>query len=167
MTGADRGLRARGAASEVVLAPPSGKRASTVVARTGWWFYAPMGPLSEPREAKDGKVLKHEGRDADDKPMTRFGDPRPVPRPALAVATASSCMVILAGAAGVLGAPVVVGALGAAALGAVLSARGARPAEPRLLAPLPMGVPSSRAAVAAPRAGDLAATGQAVHTDAA
>lgn len=100
--------------------------------------------------------------------MTRFGDSRPVPRSALAVATTSSCVVICAGVAGVLGAPVVAGAMGAAAVAAILSARGARPAEPRLLAPLPMGKPSTRATVAAPRAGDLAATrGQAVHTDAA
>ena len=127
-----------------------------------------MGPASVPPEAKDGKVLKHEGGDADTEPMTRFGDPRPVPRSALAVATASSFLVIGAGAAGALAAPVVIGALGAAALGALLSARGTRPAETRLLAPLPMGVRSSRASVAAPRAGELASTGgQNVHTDAA
>jgi len=84
------------------------------------------------------------------------------------LATTSSCVVICAGAAGFLGAPVVVGAIGAAAVAAILSARGTRPAEPRLLAPLPMGKLSTRAAVAAPRAGDLAATcGQTAHTDAA
>jgi hypothetical protein len=62
---------------------------------------------------------------------------------------------------------VVVGALGAAALGAVLSARGQRPAEPRLLAPLPMGMATTRAHIIAPRAGEVAATGSAVHNDAA
>ncbi len=113
-------------------------------------------------------MLQRESRDADNKPMTRSGDPRPVPRSAVAVATTSSCVVICAGVAGVLGAPVVAGALGAAVVGAVLSVRGQRLPEADLLPPLPMGVPSSRAAVTAPRAGDLAATrGQAVHIDAA
>jgi hypothetical protein len=83
------------------------------------------------------------------------------------MATAASCVVIFAAAVGALSAPVVVGALGAAALGAVLSARGRRPAEPRLLAPLPMGMATTRAHIIAPRADELAATGSAVHNDAA
>lgn len=116
---------------------------------------------------RDEKPLQVADGDADTDRMTRFGGPRPVPRPALAVATASSCVVICAGVVGALGAPVVIGALGAAALAAVLSARGQQPDEPRLLAPLPMGMPSTRADIFAPRAGDLAATRPAAHTDAA
>jgi len=116
---------------------------------------------------QDEKPLQVAEWDADTEPMIRSGGPRPVPRPALAVATASSCVVICAGVVGALGAPVVAGALGAAALAAVLSARGQQPAEPRLLAPLPMGMPSTRADIVAPRAGELAAPPRAVHTDAA
>ena len=113
------------------------------------------------------KPLQVADGDADTELMTRLGGSRPVPRPALAVATASSRIVICAGVVGALGAPVVAGALGAAALAAVLSARGQQPAEPRLLAPLPMGMPSNRAEIVAPRAGDLAATRPDAHTDAA
>ena len=98
--------------------------------------------------------------------MTSFGGPRPVPRSAVVMATAASCAVIFAAVVGALSAPVV-GALGAAALGAVLSARGPRSAEPRLLAPLPMGMATTRAHIIAPRAGELAATGSAVPKDAA
>ena len=83
------------------------------------------------------------------------------------VAAAVSCVVIFAAVVGALSALVVVGALGAAALGAVLSVRGQRPAEPRLLAPLPMGMATTRAHIIAPRADELAATGSAVHNDAA
>ena len=79
------------------------------------------------------------------------------------MAAAVSCVVVFAAVVGALSAPVVVGALGAAAVGAGVSARGPRPAEPRLLAPLPMGT----ATIIAPRAGELAATGSAVPYDAA
>ena len=99
--------------------------------------------------------------------MTSFGGPRPVSPIALVVAAAASCVVIFAAVVGALSAPVVVGALGAAALGAALSARGQRPAEARLLAPLPMGMATTRAHIIAPRAGEVAATGSAVHNDAA
>ena len=116
---------------------------------------------------RDEKPLQVPDGDADTQLMTRFGGLRPVPRPALAVATASSCVVICAGVVGALGAPVVVGALGAAAVAAVLSARGQQPAEPRLLAPLPMGMAYTRADVGAPRARDLAAGRPDARTDAA
>ena len=99
--------------------------------------------------------------------MTSFGGPRPVPRSAVMMAIAASCVVIFAAVVGALSAPVVVGVLGVAALGAVLSTRGQLRAEPRLLAPLPMGMATSRAHIMAPRAGELAATGWAVHNDAA
>jgi hypothetical protein len=100
--------------------------------------------------------------------MTSFGGARRVPRSRLVVTTAAPCVVIFAAVVGALSAPVVVGALGAAALGAVLSARGQRPADrARLLAPLPMGMATTRAHIIAPRAGELAATGSAVHNDAA
>ena len=97
--------------------------------------------------------------------MTSFGGPRPVPRSAVVMATAASCVVFLAAVVGALSAPVVVGALGAVALGAVLSDRSQRPAEPRLLAPLPVGMATTRAHIIAPRAGELAAIGSAVHSD--
>ena len=151
------------------------------------WGWAAWPTCSSLRWAADGPGLKTPGRrviaagsisspsrgahdalqlgpwDADNTPMTSFGGPRPVPRSAVLMAAAVSCVVVFAAVVGALSAPVVVGALGAAVLGAVLSARSQRPAEPRLLAPLPMGT----ATIIAPRAGELAATGSAVHNDAA
>ena len=69
---------------------------------------------------------------------------------------------------GALSAPVMIGALGAAVLGAVRSARGHRPAEPRLLAPLPMGMATTRAHISSlPERANWPPPGTAVHNDAA
>ena len=100
--------------------------------------------------------------------MTSFGGARLVSRPAVAVASASSCALVCAAAIGAVTPPVVAGALGAAAVTAVLSARAARSGqgEHDLLTPLPMGQAPTGVTVIAPRARELAA-GRPARSDAA
>ena len=97
--------------------------------------------------------------------MTRFGGLGPISRPAVALASASSCAVVGAAAVGAMGPLVVVGGVCCAAATAVLSARDVRRhrSERPLLAPLPMGQDPSGLTVVAPRAGQLAAE-ESVHS---
>ena len=97
--------------------------------------------------------------------MTRFGGLGPISRPAVALASASSCAVVCAAAFGAVTAPVVAGAIGAAGLTALLSARGGRPHESTsgVLRPLPIGTATSHVTITAPRAGEVAEE-QSVHS---
>ena len=89
--------------------------------------------------------------------MTRFGGLGPISRPAVALASATSCAVVGAAAVGAIGPLVVVGVCGAAAT-AVLSARDGRRhrSQRPLLSPLAMGGAPSGVTIVAPRARDLA-----------
>lgn len=97
--------------------------------------------------------------------MTRFGGLGPISRPAVALASASSCAVVAAAALGAVTAPVVAGAVGAAALTALLSTQAGRAgrSKPSVLPPLPVGTAPSHVTVVALRAREVA-TGQAVHS---
>lgn len=86
-------------------------------------------------------------------------------RPAVLVAAASSCAVVLAAAFGALSTLVVAAALGAAGAAAVLSYREARP-EHLIHALRPLDEPSGPVVIRAPKAGEVAGAGQR-HTDAA
>ncbi len=128
---------------------------------------APGAPRLRSAPWPDGAEipLKSSTDDADTSPMTRFGGPFSLSRPAVALATVSSCAVVCAAFLGALTPPVVVGALGAAAVTGVLSARSARRQQPRrtILANLPVGTAPSAVTITAPRARDAAATGS-VHS---
>ena len=97
--------------------------------------------------------------------MRRFGGLDRISRPAVALASASSCALIGAAALGAVTPPVVAGAVGAAAVTAALSVRAGRPQEPRrsLLPDLAVGAPPSAVTITAPRASD-AATAPSVHS---
>ncbi len=90
--------------------------------------------------------------------MTRFGDLGPISRPAVALASASSCAIVGAAAVGAMGPVVIVGGVCCAAATAVLSARDVRRRRPerQLLPPLRMGQDSPGLTVVAPRARQLA-----------
>ena len=100
--------------------------------------------------------------------MTRFGGLGPVSRPAVALASASTCAVVGAAAVGATGPLVVVGGVCCAAAGAVLSARDVarrNRSERPLLSPLAMGGTTSGVTIIAPRACDLA-DAESVHSPA-
>ena len=90
--------------------------------------------------------------------MTRFGGLGPISRPAVALASASSCAVVGAAAVGAIGPLVVVGGVCGAAATAVLSARDGRRhrSQRPLLSPLAMGGTPAGVTIVAPRARDLA-----------
>ena len=91
--------------------------------------------------------------------MTRFGGLGPISRPAVALASASSCAVVAAAVAGAMGPVVTVGGVCCAAATAVLSLRDVRRNRPQrpFPAPLPMGRPPTGVTIVAPRAHQLAA----------
>lgn len=111
----------------------------------------------------EANALKAGRRDADTRLMTRLSGLLPVSRPAVAVASVSSCALVGAAALGVVGPPVVAGAVCAAAVTAVLSLRAApRRHGSDLLPPLRAdGVPSA-VTIVAPRAGEVVA-GEPAH----
>ncbi|MDP8937225.1 MAG: hypothetical protein M3O23_05785 [Actinomycetota bacterium] len=97
--------------------------------------------------------------------MSRFGGFDRISRPAVALASASSCAVVCAAVLGAPTTPMVAGAVGSAAVTAVLSARHTRAhrSRPGLLPPLPVGTAPSHVTITALRAREVA-TGQAVHS---
>jgi hypothetical protein len=103
-------------------------------------------------------ALKPGGRAADTRLMTRLGGLLPVSRPAMAVATVSSCALVGAATLGAVTPPVVVGALCAAAVTAVLSARSSRRRRAgNLLTPLATDQPPTAVTIVAPRASEVSA----------
>jgi len=91
--------------------------------------------------------------------MRRFGGLDRISRPAVALASVSSCALVGVAALGAVTPPVVAGAVGAAAVTAALSVRAGRTHEPRrsLLPDIPVGTAPSAVTISAPRASDAAA----------